>query len=76
MLRETETDRTADSDKQISPEHQQVSEPVEDEPDQWKQASLNNSVMINLKKIVNLMGHAVYEQAKIAEKQIKQLKRF
>ncbi len=79
MLRETKTNRGADSVQRVSPRDKQkfhLNESTEGEVLVWKRLSSNNRMMRSLEELTGMLGHAVYEKSKKVEKQIKRMKRF
>ena len=79
MLRETKTDRSANSVEQVSSSDQQefhLKESTEGETLVWKRVSPNNAMMRSLEELTGMLGHAVFEKSKKIEKQIKKMKRF
>lgn len=79
MLRETKTNRSANSVEQISSSDQQefhLKDSTEGETLVWKRVSSNNTMMRSLEELTGMLGHAVFEKSKKIEKQIKKMKRF
>ncbi len=79
MLRETKTDRSADSVKRVGPSDKQeflLKDSTEGETLVWKKMSLNTPMMRSLDELTNMLAHAIYEKSKKIEKDIKRMKRF
>ena len=74
MLRETESDKSADSLESSSIGHQQSAD-IE-EPLQWHRASADSPIAQQLDQVLKIFGHAVSTYTKDLQKQVKPLKRF
>ena len=73
MLREIETDRETDRVEPVGPQHK----PEPDlKPIQWKRATKDNQLIRTLTDLSKLLGHAVLNQNRQIEKQLRKLEKF
>jgi hypothetical protein len=80
MLREAESDKSADSSESVSSGnqqdvHTQIKDSTAEPPLQWHRAT-NKELVENVEYLSKLLGHTVTAYGKDLEKQIKTLKRF
>ena len=79
MLRETQTNRGANSVERIGPRDKQefhLRDSTEGEILVWKKVSPNNRMIRSLEELTGMLGHAIYEKSKKVEKQFKKMKKF